>query len=109
MSVLETSVLIDSVAGTKRSAGALRSMIERGERILIPSLVLYEWLRGPRVPAEIAAHEALFPSKYSAVFRSREGALSAQLYQITKTSPRQGNRFGDRGIAQSSATRTFEL
>jgi predicted nucleic acid-binding protein len=44
------------------------------------SLVLYEWLRGPRVPAEIAAQEALFPSDDAIPFGPREAALSAQIY-----------------------------
>jgi predicted nucleic acid-binding protein len=79
--VLDTSVLIDSLTGPKRSAPALRGMIERGERILLPTLVLYEWLRGPRLPGEIAAQEALFPSGHAIAFGSSEAALSAQLYR----------------------------
>jgi predicted nucleic acid-binding protein len=79
--VLDTSVLVDSLSGPKRSAPRLRSAIEQGERILLPSLVLYEWLRGPRLPSEITAQEALFPSDEVIVFGSREASLSAQLYQ----------------------------
>jgi predicted nucleic acid-binding protein len=79
--ILDTSLLIDSLTGQKRSAPDLRAMIERGERILLPTLVLYEWLRGPRLPAEIAAQEALFPSDNAIVFGPREAALSAQLYR----------------------------
>jgi predicted nucleic acid-binding protein len=82
--VLDTSVLIDSLTGPKRSAPALRRAIERGERILIPSLVLYEWLRGPRLSAEIAAQEALFPSDGAIAFGVREAALSAQIYRGVK-------------------------
>lgn len=81
MIVLDTSVLVDSLSGPKRSAQQLRSAIERGERILLPSLVLYEWLRGPRLPSEIAAQEALFPSQNAIPFGSPEASLSAQLYQ----------------------------
>ena len=47
----------------------------------IPSLVLYEWLRGPRLPEEIAAQEALFPSESAVPFGPREAALSADLYR----------------------------
>ena len=57
MILLDTSVLIDSLTGPKRSAPTLRRAIAQGERILIPSLVLYEWLHGPRLPEEIAAQE----------------------------------------------------
>ena len=84
MIVLDTSVLIESLAGGKQSAASLRSVIERGERILLPSLVLYEWLRGPRSSAELAIQEALFPSDSAVVFGPREALLSAQLYRSLK-------------------------
>ena len=79
MILLDTSVLIDSLSGPKRSAKTLRAALEQSERILIPSLVLYEWLRGPRLPEEIAAQEALFPSDRAVVFGHREASLSAHL------------------------------
>ncbi len=84
MTLLDTSVLIDSLSGPKRSAKALRATIERGERILIPSLVLYEWLRGPRLPLEVAAQEALFPIDSAVAFGPREASLSAELYRSLK-------------------------
>lgn len=86
MTLLDTSVLIDSLSGPKRSAKTLRAIIERGERILIPSLVLYEWLRGPRLPQEIAAQEALFPTDSALAFGPREASLSAELYRSLKRS-----------------------
>jgi predicted nucleic acid-binding protein len=84
MTLLDTSVLIDSLSGLRRSAGALRAAIEHGERILIPSLVLYEWLRGPRLPSEIAAQEALFPSDFGVGFGNKEALLTAELYRSLK-------------------------
>ncbi len=63
MILLDTSVLIDGLTGPRHCAPALRSALERRERILVPTLVLYEWLRGPRLPEEIDAQEALFPSE----------------------------------------------
>lgn len=62
MTIIDTSVLIDSLSGPRRSANALGAAIKQGERLLIPCLVLYEWLRGPRLASEIALQEALFPS-----------------------------------------------
>ena len=106
MIVLDTSVLIDSLSGTKRLAHALRKAIEDGERLLLPSLVLYEWLRGPRLPSEIAAQEALFPSDESLVFGPREAALSAQLY---KTVARPRGREVDIAIAACAILRDAEL
>ncbi len=78
--VLDTSVLIDSLSGPKRSAPALREAIALGERILVPSLVLYEWLRGPRLPEELLAQEALFPSAEAVHFGPEEASLAAKLY-----------------------------
>ena len=106
MIVLDTSVLIDSLSGPKRLAHALRKAIEDGERMLLPSLVLYEWLRGPRLPSEIAAQEALFPSDESLVFGPREAALSAQLY---KTIARPRGRETDIAIAACAIIRDAEL
>ncbi len=80
MIFLDTSVLIDSLSGPKRSAPALRSAIASGERILLPTLVLYEWLRGPRLPEELAAQEALFPSARAVTFGPEEAAEAARLY-----------------------------
>jgi predicted nucleic acid-binding protein len=80
MIVIDTSVIIDSLSGPKRSAAALRAVIERGERLLIPSLVLYEWPRGPRLAEELAAQEALFPSVSALPFGTPEASLSARLY-----------------------------
>ncbi len=80
MILLDTSVLVDSLTGPKRSAKALREQIEAGERILVPSIVLYEWLRGPRLRQELAAQEALFPREAAVPFGAREAALAAKLY-----------------------------
>lgn len=79
MIVLDTSVLVDALTGPRRSAAALRRAIEQGERVLLPSLVLYEWLRGPRRPEELAAQEALFPASAATVFGPAEAARAAQL------------------------------
>ena len=106
MIVLDTSVLIDSLSGAKRSAGALRNAIERGERMLVPALVLYEWLRGPRLAAEITAQEALFPAEAALVFGPREAALSAELYHSLR---RPKGREIDLAIAASAIVRDAQL
>jgi predicted nucleic acid-binding protein len=80
MIVIDTSVIIDSLSGPKRSAAALRAVIEQGERLLLPSLVLYEWLRGPRLSEELAAQEALLPSGSAFPFGAPEASLSVRLY-----------------------------
>lgn len=84
MIVLDTSVLIDSFSGSRRSASALREAIEQGERMLVPALVLYEWLRGPRTPEQVGVQEALFPGESAVVFGWREAELSAKLYRSVR-------------------------
>ncbi len=106
MIVIDTSALIDSLTGSKRSAPALRVWIDQGERILLPSLVLYEWLRGPRLKAEIAAQQALFPAETSIAFGPREAALSAQLYQGVR---RARGREIDLAIAATAILREAAL
>lgn len=106
MTLVDTSVLIDSLTAARRSAAALRAVIEKGERLLLPSLVLYEWHRGPRLPAEIAAQEALFPANTAVVFGPREAELSAKLYRSLK---RPRGREIDIGIAACAIVRDATL
>ena len=81
MILLDTSVLIDALTGPKRSAPALRAAIESGERFVLPSLVLYEWLRGPRRHEELAAQEALLPREQAMPFGTEEAALADRAFR----------------------------
>ena len=81
---LDTSVLIDALTGPKRSAPRLRRAIERGERILLSSIVLYEWLRGPRLRQELAAQEALFPREAAVAFAAEEAGVAVDLYRVVR-------------------------
>jgi len=84
---LDTSLLIDGLTGPRRSAGKLRQALERGERVLLTSLVLYEWRRGPRLREELAAQEALFPTATAVPFGPDEALVAASLY-VTVARPR---------------------
>ena len=106
MIVLDTSVLVDSLTGEKRSAAALRRVFERSERVVLPALVCYEWLRGPRLPQELALAERLFPKESAIVFGLAEAALSAKLYRSVRH-PR--GREMDLAIAACAIARDAEL
>jgi predicted nucleic acid-binding protein len=84
MVILDTSVLIDSLTGPKRSEPALHRLVQTGERFGLPSLVLYEWLRGPRTGDELADQEELFPAGAALPFGPEEAALSAELYRSVR-------------------------
>ena len=81
MIVLDTSVLIETLGAGGKLRGELRAAITEGERILLSSLVLYEWLRGPRIPEELTAQATLFPPEEAIPFGPEEAAIAATLYR----------------------------
>ena len=84
MIFLDTSVLVDGLCGDMRSEPAIRAALVRGERMLLPSLVLYEWLRGPRLVHELHTQESLFPSSRAIPFGPEEAAEAARLYSAVR-------------------------
>lgn len=99
MIVLDTSVLVEALGAGGRLGGALRDALARRERIAVPALVLYEWLRGPRIPEELRAQEALFPSAGALPFGAGEAAVAAGLY---RSMPRARGREVDLAIAATA-------
>jgi predicted nucleic acid-binding protein len=93
---LDTSALVDALTGPRRSASALRDILDRGERISISAFVLYEWLRGPRRASELAHQEALLPAEHAVPFGPREAALASDLYRAL---PRARHPEFDLGVA----------
>lgn len=81
---LDTSVLVDALTGSRRSSAALERTIARGHVIAISALVLYEWLRGPRAPEELADQDALLPGAEARAFGTAEAARAAALYRSLK-------------------------
>lgn len=77
---LDTSALIDALTGPKRSLDVLAALAEDGHRLNVSSIVLYEWLRGPRIKAELLVQEELFPRERTVAFGADEAATAAGLY-----------------------------
>lgn len=89
---LDTSLLIDAFTGARRSLWALRSATADGDVIAFSTIVLYEWLRGPRTDGEKRAVDRFFGSDASAIFGKREAARAAALYrQVTRARRRQAD------------------
>ena len=84
MIVIDTSVLIDALTGLKRSGLAVRTALDEAEPILLPALVLYEWLRGPRIAEELALQESLFPAESAIPFDKEQAKVSADLYRSVR-------------------------
>jgi predicted nucleic acid-binding protein len=77
---LDTSALIDALTGPRRSLDALIELAEQGHRLSISTIVLYEWLRGPRSREELVVQEDLFPRSHAVAFGTEQAALAAKLY-----------------------------
>ena len=72
----------------------------------IPSLVLFEWRRGPRKPPELALQEALFPSDEVIPFGPAAAIQAAELYRsVGRSRPREV----DLAIAACAITLGAEL
>lgn len=77
---VDTSALVDALTGPRRSLDKLIALTDAGHRLAISSLVLTEWLRGPRTKADLEAQEALFPTETAVPFGAAEAALAARLH-----------------------------
>jgi predicted nucleic acid-binding protein len=103
---LDTSLLVDALTGRRRSEPALTRTAERGERMRMSTLVLYEWLRGPRTEDEIQDQEALFPAESTVPFGAAEALIAGRLYRGT---PRARQRALDLAIAACALAHAASL
>ena len=78
---IDTSALVDTLTGTRRSLPQLTKLISQGHRIALSSLAFYEWRRGPRTRAELAAQEALLPAEDVVPFGPADAMRAAELYR----------------------------
>jgi predicted nucleic acid-binding protein len=90
--LLDTSVLVESLAGDRILLPRLRRVLDAGEQILLPALVLYQ--------------EKLFPSAAALPFGHNEAALAAKLY---RQAPRARSREIDIAIAACAIAREAAL
>ncbi len=77
---VDTSALVDALTGPRRSLDTLIALTREGHRLMLSTIVLYEWLRGPRTPIELAAQEELFPGEAAVPFAAAEAMVAARLY-----------------------------
>ena len=106
MILVDTSVLVHAFTGPRDLLASLTATIRLGERLGVPALVLYEYLRGARTEAEIAQQERVFPAHSALPFGPAEAAIAARLYR-TLARPRQ--RDTDIAIAATALTHEAAL
>ena len=76
---LDTSLLVDAFSGGRRSLPRVRAATASGHVLTFSTIVLYEWLRGPRSDEETQAVDAVFEMDVLATFGRREVARAARL------------------------------
>jgi predicted nucleic acid-binding protein len=79
---------------------------DRGEGIMLSSITLCEWLRGPRTLAELTIQQGLFPGESIVPFDAEEAAIAARLYRLV---PRARGREVDLMIAACAIHHDAEL
>lgn len=87
---VDTSALVDALTGRRRSLETLIRLADEGHRLTLSTVVLYEWLRGPRTRADLVAQEDVLPSEHAVAFGPAEAAVAARLYkQVSRARGRE--------------------
>jgi predicted nucleic acid-binding protein len=100
--LFDTSVLIDCFCGYRRSLATFERIVEAGNPVILTTIVLYEWLRGPRTAEELRDQEFFFPINSAIPFDIEDARLSAELYRLVK---RARGREADLAIAACAIRR----
>ena len=93
---LDTSALVGALSEEGDSFDKLRGLADEGHRLRLSTIVLYEWLRGPRGVHELRIQEELFPREQIVPFDAPAAATAAKLYS-TLAHPR--GRTADLAVA----------
>ncbi len=80
---LDTTVLVTTLADHDNVL-RLYTVAERGDRPAISSMVLFEWLRGPRLPAQLHVVDALFPEHSIVTFSPPAARVAAGIYAAVR-------------------------
>jgi predicted nucleic acid-binding protein len=104
--LLDTSVLIDALAGERVLAPVMRRVTALGEQLTLCAPVLYEWQRGPRTALELARQEELLPGDDAWPFGPAEARVAAALYGRI---PRPRQRELDIAVAACALTHAAAL
>ena len=81
---IDTSALVDALTGPRRSLDVLIGLAGEGHRLSVSAIVLYEWLRGPRVRDELSVQEELFPRARAVPFGPEQAVVAARLHAAVK-------------------------
>ena len=77
---LDTSLLVHATSSIERRR-RLDAAAERGDRLFLSTITLYEWLRGPRTATELTFVDALFPESEQIVFGLDAARAAARVHR----------------------------
>lgn len=81
---LDTSALVDAVAGERRGYQRLAALVQADHRLAISTIALYEWLRGPRTARELVSQAELLPPDAVVAFGQESAERAATLYRAVR-------------------------
>src|SRR4030095_11055335 len=102
---LDTSLLIDAFSGGRRSLDRVRAVTANADVITFCTIVLFEWLRGPRTQDESEAVEAFFELDLLPSFGRAEAACAAGLYRQVKGARQRQGELGGWGFRARAGRR----
>ena len=103
---VDTSLLIDALTGARRSGPALQRWLADGNRLEISTLVVYEYLRGPRTTEQREFFEHMLSAAPMIPFGIEEAGIAAHIYRGVN---RARGREIDLGIAACALMRGATL
>jgi predicted nucleic acid-binding protein len=77
---LDTSILVDAFTAPRRSLSAVETAIAHGHVLTFSTMVLYEWLRGPRTAEERSIVDLQFDAGRIVPFGDDEARIAASVY-----------------------------
>jgi predicted nucleic acid-binding protein len=104
--LVDTSVLVASLTSPKSLLPTLQKALIFEERLIVPTIVLYEWWRGPRVEAELRMQQTIFPAELATGFGAAEAMIAAEIYRHVS---RPRGREMDLAIAACAIAREVPL
>ena len=78
---LDNSVLVEAFTGHRRAMPDLAQAVSASDVLTCSTLVLFEWLRGPRQEIELSTFWRFFDASSLRPFGAAEAATSAALYR----------------------------
>ena len=103
---LDTSAMVGALAGPQLLLPAVMNTIDSDQGLGWCSIVVYEWLRGPRTPMELQGQRILFPFESALPFEAEDAEIAAKLYRSVR---RPRTREADLAIAACAIRRDAVL